>query len=47
MLQFSPETIQHLRTVLDDASAELQADSSTKALMAEHPTYCSNRRSWL
>ena len=36
MLQFSPETIQHLRAVLDSASAELQADSSTKALMAEH-----------
>jgi hypothetical protein len=36
MLQFSPETIQHLRAVLDDASAEIQADSPTKALMAEH-----------
>ncbi|EFI52764.1 hypothetical protein [Afipia sp. 1NLS2] len=36
MFQFSSETIQHLRAVLDDASAEIQADSPTKALMAEH-----------
>jgi hypothetical protein len=36
MFQFSPETIQHLRAVLDDASAEIHADSPIKALMAEH-----------
>jgi hypothetical protein len=36
MDKFSSKTIQHLRAVLDDASAEIQADSPTKALMAEH-----------